>query len=145
MMGWSMNGKSKYCLQILRGSIWLLKWLDYNKEMGETGFIWEKNMCHVLEVSGVLFRSHITNSNSDKFKVSSRNRGLSVVYERNQLFSHQSHLSLGLRIQFFVFRISGLYSKLLEYRGKRIRVKITIWIKYIFIVSLEKYEVNCNT
>lgn len=87
-----------YCPQILRWSAWLMKWLNCDKLGRGTGFIWEKNMCHVLEISGVLFRSYITNCNSDKFMVSSRNLGLSSVYEKKPTLFPSEALSLGLHI-----------------------------------------------
>lgn len=87
-----------YCPQILRWSAWLMKWLNCDKLGRGTGFIWEKNMCHVLEISGVLFRSYITNCNSDKFMVSSRNIGLSSVYEKKPTLFPSEALSPGLHI-----------------------------------------------
>lgn len=139
-----------YCPQVLRWFVWMLKGLDYDKMAGaggvSSGSHW-KGLCHVLEVSRVSFKSYIQIVTVMNSVISG-----TLVQVKSMKKSH-SFPTEAFRLQVsYSGSTGGLYRNLLDYRHKNRQMKkdisllkITVWIKYIFTVSLEKYEINCNT
>lgn len=151
MKEWGMNEKNNIlspslkmiCLDAERTGLWQD---GRGGGWGSSGSHW-KGLCHVLEVSRVSFRSYIQIVTVMNSVISG-----TLVQVKSMKKSH-SFPTEAFRLQVsYSGSTGGLYRNLLDYRHKNRQMKkdisllkITVWIKYIFTVSLEKYEINCNT